>query len=224
MTMKAKFPGTCARCKRTFKASTPDNVVMIDWTPGVGATHATLADCARAQAAPAPVAAPRETVAITMKPIADFLMRAADKLKFPKVLFLAPGGGELKLYVAGPRSKFPGSIQVLVDGEWLGRITVEGEAHGQRLTGNAALVATINGIAADPVKAAKEYGALRGCCSFCSKDLTDEGSIEVGYGPVCAKHYGLPWKAQGSKALTTLVAQHGALSLVELAKLAEGGR
>jgi hypothetical protein len=28
---------------------------------------------------------------------------------------------------------------------------------------------------------------------FCSKKLTDERSIEVGYGRICAGHNGLPW-------------------------------
>ena len=33
-------------------------------------------------------------------------------------------------------------------------------------------------------------------CMFCSRKLTDEGenrSVDVGYGPVCAKRYNLPW-------------------------------
>lgn len=195
MTMKAKFPGTCKTCKQQFPVDT-----RIEWAPGAGSVHANPAECEAAKLArPVVVAAP--PVTLDMKPVADFLMRAAGKLKFPKALFLAPGGGELKLYVAGTRSTFPGSINVLVDGEWLGRITPEGEAHGRKLTGNAALVEALHAIAADPATAAKTYGVLRGQCSFCSKPLTDDGSLEAGYGPVCAKHYGLPWKAQGTRVL-----------------------
>lgn len=193
MTMKAKFPGTCKTCKQQFPVDT-----RIEWAPGQGSVHANPADCVVRPVAAPVVAAP---VALDMKPVADFLMRAAGKLKFPKALFLAPNGGELKLYVAGTRSTFPGSINVLVDGEWLGRITVEGEAHGRKLTGNPAIVAKLHEVAADPATAAKTYGVLRGQCSFCSKPLTDDGSLEVGYGPVCAKHYGLPWKAQGTRVV-----------------------
>jgi len=41
------------------------------------------------------------------------------------------------------------------------------------------------------------FGRLHGICCFCAKDLTDDRSIEVGYGPVCAKKHHLPW---GDKA------------------------
>lgn len=40
---------------------------------------------------------------------------------------------------------------------------------------------------------AAAFGQLYGTCIFCWKDLTDERSIEVGYGPVCAENRGLPW-------------------------------
>lgn len=40
---------------------------------------------------------------------------------------------------------------------------------------------------------AKEWGDLYGCCIYCSRDLTDERSIDAGYGPICAEKRGLPW-------------------------------
>lgn len=40
---------------------------------------------------------------------------------------------------------------------------------------------------------ATAFGALTGTCVFCSRKLTDERSIEVGYGPICAEREGLPW-------------------------------
>lgn len=40
---------------------------------------------------------------------------------------------------------------------------------------------------------AAAFGKLYGICIFCNRDLTDERSIEVGYGPVCAENQGLPW-------------------------------
>lgn len=40
---------------------------------------------------------------------------------------------------------------------------------------------------------AARFGQLTGQCVFCSRRLTDERSITVGYGPVCAEHNGLPW-------------------------------
>jgi len=40
---------------------------------------------------------------------------------------------------------------------------------------------------------AAKFGRLWGSCVFCSRMLTDERSVAVGYGPVCAEHNGLPW-------------------------------
>lgn len=36
---------------------------------------------------------------------------------------------------------------------------------------------------------AKEFGAIYGTCCACGRTLTDEGSIEAGIGPVCAKKF-----------------------------------
>lgn len=40
---------------------------------------------------------------------------------------------------------------------------------------------------------AAQFGALTGRCVFCTKRLTDERSIEVGYGAICAENNSLPW-------------------------------
>lgn len=40
---------------------------------------------------------------------------------------------------------------------------------------------------------AARFGKTTGRCVFCSRMLTDERSIEVGYGPICAEREGLPW-------------------------------
>lgn len=43
---------------------------------------------------------------------------------------------------------------------------------------------------------AAAIGALTHHCVFCSRELTDDGegrSVEVGYGPICARKHGLPW-------------------------------
>jgi hypothetical protein len=56
--------------------------------------------------------------------------------------------------------------------------------------GAVALAAT-----GQPVTAAEAaaYGHTHGNCIACSRDLTDDRSLAVGYGPVCANKYGWPW-------------------------------
>jgi hypothetical protein len=43
------------------------------------------------------------------------------------------------------------------------------------------------------VEDAKGFGALYGKCVYCHRKLTDDRSIEVGYGKDCAGQRGLPW-------------------------------
>lgn len=40
---------------------------------------------------------------------------------------------------------------------------------------------------------AQRFGRITGRCVFCSRKLTDERSITVGYGQICAAREGLPW-------------------------------
>lgn len=77
----------------------------------------------------------------------------------------------------------------------------EDEVRRGSLASNTAVLEALNTIAADPAAAAKAYGALMGRCSYCDKALTDEGSVEVGYGPVCAAKYGLPHHPKGTRVL-----------------------
>ena len=55
----------------------------------------------------------------------------------------------------------------------------------------------------DPIKAAREYGQKTGECCFCGRFLCDDsegGSVTVGYGPKCAKRFGLQHSANSKTA------------------------
>lgn len=196
-TMFAKFAGTCNVCRGHVPVGT-----RVIWQRGYGIRH--VGQCPPVMAmsrVPGIPVVPATVPAVRVEGagIIALLDKAkASGLKYPKVRFAAPNGGELRLAVAGPNSKFPGAVNLYVNGTWTGRINVDGS-----VTSNAAhLVATLQAIAADPAKAAAAYGALTGRCSFCNLVLTDEGSVEVGYGPVCAKNYGLPHTPKGTKAVS----------------------
>jgi hypothetical protein len=45
---------------------------------------------------------------------------------------------------------------------------------------------------------AARFGRLTGTCVFCSRHLTDERSVTVGYGPKCADNNSLPWGEVGA--------------------------
>lgn len=137
---------------------------------------------------------------------------AKKRLKHPAVVLSVPAADmTIRLSLAGPRAKVPGSITVLdankqFDGErdWFGRITTDGAFQpSNKLNGRTdAVAARLREFASDPARVAAEHGKLTGNCCFCNLPLgqgDDKRSIEVGYGPVCAKNFSLPW---GTKAAT----------------------
>ena len=56
-----------------------------------------------------------------------------------------------------------------------------------------AIAAIVSKVETDPIAYARAHGAKTGRCCFCSRKLTDPTSVRAGYGPVCAKNFGLPW-------------------------------
>lgn len=223
MTITSKFDGTCKRCGGSIKAG-----ARVDWSRGYGVTHLSPVDCEAVMTARKAAQAARYEAApvVDLTPIVAFLKRAtagSKPLKYPRAHFLAPNGtDEVRLSLNGSGSPVPGSLQVRLNDEWIGRVEPNGKVVG-RLGNDAALVAHLLNIANDPATAAKQYGALRCVCSFCLTSLDDEGSIEVGYGPVCAKRYELPHKPKGSKKLSAvpvLPAVPAAGFDVELAEIA----
>lgn len=140
--------------------------------------------------------------------IVTMLAGAREKgLKFPKIR-LQVNGQQVCFSLAGDRAKQPGSINVTDggsygDNKWFGRITVDGTFTPSSSCRDD-VKALVLAFAADPAKVAAEYGHLTGNCSFCQRALSDERSTEVGYGPVCADRFELPWGVKAPKAQVAL--------------------
>ena len=103
--------------------------------------------------------------------------------------------------MAGPKSKTPGAIMVTGTGSfetrpYYGKITggacIPASQRNEPST-LASVTALLLAFAADPAGTAAAYGRATGVCSFCARQLTDERSVSVGYGPICADTYSLPW-------------------------------
>lgn len=54
---------------------------------------------------------------------------------------------------------------------------------------NNAVRTLLNEFEANPLVAAVKYGKLSGRCCSCGRELTNDGSIEAGIGPVCAQKF-----------------------------------
>lgn len=204
MTITSKFPGKCRACGCEFPAG-----AQIEWSRDGGARHATVQDCgaARTARAQAPLNPPTEDrrpggPLLNLKAIAEFLRAAQGRgLKRPKLRVLAPDGrSEVRLSLT-TSGVAPGSIAVLVADNFVGCIRPNDQLTGA-LAKDIKLCEHLLEVAKDPARAAKEYAALMGLCSFCNLPLTDAGSVEVGYGPVCAKKWGLPHSPKGTPHLT----------------------
>ena len=115
--------------------------------------------------------------------------KAAEHLKNPKITFTG-----YRLYRT-KSGRYPGAVYVQPthgDG-WYARIERDGSLTinpGQTYKG---LEDELSMLAQNPVKFAADYGRRSGSCCFCHTTLTNPLSLSVGYGPVCADRYGMPY-------------------------------
>lgn len=126
--------------------------------------------------------------------------KAQEKLRFPKITLQLTQGSLLSLYVSGARSKQPGVVNVTMpstEGKlWLGRVQKDGKFEPSLRADKATqeqVGKLLFRLAKDPQGVVKEFGKLTGHCSFCYRTLSDERSLNAGYGPVCAENFGLNW-------------------------------
>ena len=126
---------------------------------------------------------------------------AKTHLKRPAII-LSNGKAIVKIAFAGDCSKYAGQITVAAPtfgAGFYGRIDQSGNWF-PTASCDAETSIMVRDFAANPEAAAAAHGRLTGKCCFCNKGLTDERSTEVGYGPVCAEHFGLQW---GSRIVRT---------------------
>jgi hypothetical protein len=140
-------------------------------------------------------------------PIVALLRGARERgLKYPSIEIRTPHGMPVVLKLCGGKSRYPGSVNVTngikfgePKAEYFGRIDEWGRPHGNLTTYRPAdpiewgVVETLRRLAADPAAVAAEHGHATGRCCFCSRELTDPKSVQVGYGPICATRHALPW-------------------------------
>jgi len=125
---------------------------------------------------------------------AMFTAATESKLKHPAIRLADDASSHLHLSLAGAASKNAGSIYVKSGDRYYGKITPEGRFFPVREC-PPTVERQLLQFAADPETVAAKYGKLTGRCCFCGRNLTDDRSTDVGYGPVCAGKFGLNWGA-----------------------------
>lgn len=195
--MESRFAGVCKACNCRF-----DKGTLIAWDRAYGARHASSDDCAKAKAAQAPLSVPDVTPRLDVEPIVDFLNGAAARgLKRPRLRVLAVDEVSEMVFSITTMGSAPGSLSIRIKGTWIGSVKPDGLVVGYELVTDKVLQQYLLSIASNPLAAAQKFAALTCKCAFCNKNLEDDGSVEVGYGPVCAKHWGLPHHPKGVRSL-----------------------
>jgi hypothetical protein len=95
--------------------------------------------------------------------------------------------GDLKL----SRKNGDTLVWIMFQGVCVGKIeNAQLTFFGKRLGANWNTVADLLAeFEANPLVAAVKYGKLSGTCCSCGRDLTNDGSIEAGIGPICASKF-----------------------------------
>lgn len=136
--------------------------------------------------------------------------KAGETLKHPKVRLnveLADETSEIVLYLAGERSRVPGVVNVVLHSQragevWCGRLGKDGvwaASHRVPAEYQQPIRDLLLALSQNPEAVAANYGRVVGKCCFCNSGLDDARSLAVGYGPVCAKRYGLSWGSSKKK-------------------------
>lgn len=170
--------------------------------------HILVIEAETPREAPAPAA--------TLPRLRGMIDLAGESLQFPKINLVTESGQKVRLSRAGSRSSSPGQINI-TDGRhysentYFGKIDLDGNllpSRGMTEEVREFLVA----FDADPASVATAYGHRTGSCCFCNRELTDGRSVAVGYGPICAPRYGLPW---GEETISSTVEVGGPEGLAE---------
>jgi len=77
-------------------------------------------------------------------------------------------------------------------GQWFGAIQLDGTWRGGRAK-STLVMETLANLEQNGIAFLNSNGIETGECCYCNSPIETDESIAVGYGPICAKRYGLPW-------------------------------
>lgn len=124
-----------------------------------------------------------------------FTAAKSSQLKRPAIRLVDDAGNHLQLNLAPATSQNAGYIYVKGPSgtdNYFGKISPDGLFMPVKSCPST-VRPQLNAFADDPETIAAKYGKVTGCCCFCGRNLTDDRSTDVGYGPVCAGKFGLHW-------------------------------
>ncbi len=119
---------------------------------------------------------------------------AAKTLRHPAINLRRKNGDKLRIYLATK-----GYIAIKLNGEYIGKLPAADKniiLYDSPLFNHTELINELDTILSNPISESALQGKEYGRCCFCNRELDNEGSIQHGYGPICAEKWGLPWSAE----------------------------
>lgn len=132
---------------------------------------------------------------ISSQKIFDLFNSAIKHLKYPKINLRTSSGTNIRFSVSQKNTSVIHMNQSGYGSPYFGKLWQNGDVELYRdgKTIQVELLTLLEEFAKDPAGVSAKYGKMTRNCCYCSKTLDTPESLAVGYGPVCAKHFGLPW-------------------------------
>lgn len=177
----------------------PDSIYPLEVSSRELLEHALADDLEASGVLERPAEDPTEVPQGALARVCEMMAMAAEAQKrAPKIELRTTDGRRVVLRRAGESSSRPGTVHV-TDGRpfgestWFGRIDPATGSFFASRQADAGVRSILVALAADPAAVAGQHGIATGECCFCARALSTRESRSVGYGPICAERYGLPW-------------------------------
>ena len=121
-------------------------------------------------------------------------IRAATHMRYPAMHLRSKNGDKIRIYLATK-----GYIAITLNGEYIGKLPAADKniiLYDSPFFNHNELINELDTLLSNPIAESALQGREYGRCCFCNRELDNEGSIQHGYGPICAEKWGLPWSAE----------------------------
>lgn len=162
-----------------------------------------------------------------------FTIAQASGLKKPSITLDNGKGHLVTVKVAGSRSAYTGQIQIIseddlpdsikrrykaMSDDWKAYNNAIGQKYHGRINESGLLLKSrdydgyavedlLMALATDPSATVAAFGAKTGRCACCGRPLKTKESTTHGYGPSCAKNYGLIWGKKAADAASAVAVE-----------------
>jgi len=134
----------------------------------------------------------------------ELFQRAQQNLKQPKFVFKSCNM-KIKIHIATKAHypNFPNYLYIskAETGDYFGKFLKNGQMILQSNIPDK-LREDLQKIKDNPIEFGKLYGQQYSFCCFCGTEIITVESLTVGYGPICASNWGLPWGSVINENLT----------------------